>query len=81
MHTIKLKVKDSIYEHLIFFLKSLNQNDLEIIEEIKLKNKQPGQAEDILALLKTKRYAKRPKAELSDVEHQISNLRNDWDSE
>ena len=81
MHTIKLKVKDSIYEHIIFLLKSLNPKELEIIEDKKFENKQAGQAEDILALLKTKRYANRPKSNSIDVEHRISDLRNGWDSD
>lgn len=35
MHTIKLKVGDSIYNHLMFFLKNLKTNELEIIEDTK----------------------------------------------
>lgn len=33
MHTIRLNVKDSIYEHIMFLLKSLDTKELEIIEE------------------------------------------------
>jgi len=33
MHTIQLKVEDSIYTHIMFLLKSLNTKGLEIIEE------------------------------------------------
>ena len=33
MHTIKLNVQDSIYDHIIFLLKNLNTRDLEIIED------------------------------------------------
>lgn len=36
MHTIKLKVGDGIYNHLMFFLKNLKTNELEIIEDKKL---------------------------------------------
>ncbi|MBF0266879.1 MAG: hypothetical protein HQL46_16570 [Gammaproteobacteria bacterium] len=36
MHTIKLKVKDSVYEHVICLLKSLNKQELEIIEDNKI---------------------------------------------
>ncbi|WP_198305453.1 hypothetical protein [Arcobacter vandammei] len=37
MHTIKLKVGDSIYNHLMFFLKNLKTNELEIIEDTQSK--------------------------------------------
>jgi hypothetical protein len=33
MHTIKLNVQDSIYSHVMFFLKNLNSKELEIIED------------------------------------------------
>ena len=33
MHTIKLHVQDSIYEHIMFFLDSINSKKLEIIED------------------------------------------------
>ncbi len=33
MHTIKLQVQDSIYDHIIFLLKSLNTKELKIIED------------------------------------------------
>lgn len=35
MKTIKLNVSDNIYSHLMFFLKSLKSDELEIIEENK----------------------------------------------
>ena len=38
MHTIKLKVGDGIYNHLMFFLKNLKTNELEIIEDKKINN-------------------------------------------
>ena len=34
MHTIKLHVGDGIYAHLMFLLKNLKTNELEIIEDI-----------------------------------------------
>lgn len=40
MHTIKLKVQDSIYSHIMFLLKSLNPQELEIIEDEKVDTKQ-----------------------------------------
>ena len=33
MHTIKLKVHDDIYNHIIFLLNSLNKKKIEIVEE------------------------------------------------
>lgn len=33
MHTIKLNVQDSIYNHIMFFLNNLNSKDLKIIED------------------------------------------------
>ena len=36
MHTIKLKVQDSIYSHIMYLLKSLNQKEIEIIEDKQL---------------------------------------------
>ncbi len=33
MHTIKLNVGDGIYNHLMFLLKNLKTNELEIIED------------------------------------------------
>ena len=35
MKTIKLNVADNIYSHIMFFLKSLKSDELEIIEENK----------------------------------------------
>ena len=32
MHTIKLKVQDSIYSHIMFLLNSLNSKEFEIVE-------------------------------------------------
>ena len=33
MHTIKLNVTDNLYNHLIFLLKNINPEELEIIED------------------------------------------------
>ncbi len=33
MYTIELQVQDSIYDHIIFLLKSLNTKELKIIED------------------------------------------------
>lgn len=48
-------------------------------KQIKQANEQAGLAKDIIALLKTKRYANRPESRQTEVEHRISSLRNDWD--
>jgi len=37
VHTIKLKVQDDVYEHIMFFLKNLNSEQLQIIEDTKIK--------------------------------------------
>ena len=33
MHTIKLNVTDNVYNHLIFLLKNINPEEIEIIED------------------------------------------------
>jgi hypothetical protein len=33
MHTIKLQVQDTMYEHIMFLLKNLNSKELKIIED------------------------------------------------
>ncbi len=40
MHTIKLTVEDSIYNHIMFLLKSLNKKDIKIIEDRVTTNKE-----------------------------------------
>ena len=37
MHTIKLQVEDNVYEHIMFFLKNLNQKELKIVEDKSIK--------------------------------------------
>jgi len=32
MHTVKLEIADSVYSHIMFFLKNLNSKELRIIE-------------------------------------------------
>ncbi len=36
MHTIKIQIKDSIYDHIMFLLKNLNSKGLKIIEDKKM---------------------------------------------
>ena len=38
MHTIKLNVQDNIYDHIMFLLKSLNPNDIAIINDKSIVN-------------------------------------------
>jgi len=33
MHSVKLNIQDSIYEHIMFLLKNLNTKELEIVED------------------------------------------------
>ncbi|MGJ0302194.1 hypothetical protein NG774_02575 [Aliarcobacter cryaerophilus] len=37
MHIVKLKINDDIYNHIMFFLKSLDNNKIKILEEKKQK--------------------------------------------
>ena len=37
MHTIKLEVQDSIYEHIMFLLKNINKREIEIISDDEFK--------------------------------------------
>jgi hypothetical protein len=39
MHTIKLKIHDDIYSHIMFLLKSQDKKKLEIVEDISLLQK------------------------------------------
>ena len=50
MHTIKLKVGDGIYNHLMFFLIYLKTNELEIIEDKKINNTKDSEISDISKL-------------------------------
>ena len=46
MHTIKLKINDDIYNHIMFFLKSLDNNKIKILEEKKQKTVSKDDNED-----------------------------------
>ena len=50
MHTIKLKVGDGIYNHLMFFLNNLKTNELEIIADKKINNIKDSEISDISKL-------------------------------
>ena len=43
MHTIKLQVQDTIYDHIMFILKNLNTKELKIIEYSVSDRKTPPQ--------------------------------------
>jgi len=47
MHTIKLKIQDSIYSHIMYLLKNLNPQEIEIIED-----KEVTHGEDIKSSIK-----------------------------
>ena len=46
MHTVKLKINDDIYNHIMFFLKSLDNNKIKILEEKKQKTVSKDDNED-----------------------------------
>ena len=46
MHTVKLKISDDIYNHIMFFLKSLDNDKIKILEEKKQKTVSKDDNED-----------------------------------
>ncbi len=54
MHTIKIKVDDSVYAHIMYLLNSLNREKVEIIEENK-QNKKLSTKESIKKLFQNKK--------------------------
>ncbi|MGJ0299568.1 hypothetical protein [Aliarcobacter cryaerophilus] len=46
MHTVKLKINDDIYNHIMFSLKSLDNNKIKILEEKKQKTVSKDDNED-----------------------------------
>ncbi|OQA74191.1 MAG: hypothetical protein BWY33_01650 [Candidatus Dependentiae bacterium ADurb.Bin246] len=46
MYTVKLKINDDIYNHIMFFLKSLDNNKIKILEEKKQKTVSKDDNED-----------------------------------
>ena len=62
MHTVKLKINDDIYNHIMFFLKSLDNNKIKILEEKKQKTVSKDDNED------TKLFSN----------HYSANLIEDW---
>lgn len=49
MHTVKLNIGDSIYTHLMFLLRSLNTNEIQIIEDIALDKDNSSETIDMSA--------------------------------
>ena len=46
MHTVKLKINDDIYKHIMFYLKKLDNNKIKILEEKKQKTVSKDDNED-----------------------------------
>ena len=46
MHTVKLEINDDIYNHIMFFLKSLDNDKIKILEEKKQKTVSKDDNED-----------------------------------
>ena len=65
MHTIKLQVQDNVYDHIMFFLKSLNTKELKIVENKRIKKKKS--LEDV--------------AEIQAFSNHSANLIDDWKDE
>jgi hypothetical protein len=40
MHTVKLNIQDSVFDKVIYFLQNLPKNEVEIIEDTKVPNKE-----------------------------------------
>ncbi|MFA7570211.1 MAG: hypothetical protein WCY75_03055 [Sulfurimonadaceae bacterium] len=71
MHTIKLNVGDSIYNHLMFLLKNLKTNELEIIED---KENTTSQEEIDFSKYKIEGFKN-----INDSLQWQNNIRNEWD--
>ncbi len=50
MHTVKLKVGDSIYAHLMFFLKNLKTDELQIVEDSKTATPEDAELKSLMEL-------------------------------
>lgn len=70
MHTIKLNVGDGIYNHLMFLLKNLKTNELEIIEDTEKEIKQD---------IDFSRYKIEGFKKIKDSLQWQNEIRNDWD--
>lgn len=70
MHIIKLKVHDSLYDHIMYVLKNLNNKEIEIIEESKPKKKNDDIVIQTAGLLKS--------SDINLIKWQ-EKLRDEWD--
>ncbi len=73
MHTIKLNVGDSVYTHLMFLLKNLKTNELEIIED-KRYDQTVNNHEIDFAKFKVKSFES-----IKDPVRWQQNIRDEWD--
>lgn len=48
MHTLKLKVQDSVFDKIMYFLQNLPKSEVEIIEERVISKKEPDFIEYLL---------------------------------
>lgn len=48
MHTLKLKVQDSVFDKIMYFLQNLPKNEVEVIEEKKVMHKEEDFIEHLL---------------------------------
>jgi hypothetical protein len=71
MHTIKLNVGDGIYNHLMFLLKNLKTNELEIIED---KENTTTQEEIDFSKYKISAFK-----DINDSLQWQKEIRNEWD--
>jgi hypothetical protein len=72
MHTIKLKVEDSIYSHIMFLLKNINTKELEIIEDKII-------IDDETQILDFSKYQIQAFKDISDPVKWQQEIRSEWD--
>lgn len=72
MHTIKLKVEDSIYSHIMFLLKNINTKELEIIEDKII-------IDDETQTLDFSKYQIQAFKDISDPVKWQQDIRSEWD--
>ena len=79
MRTLRIDVSDSIYEHIIFFLKSLPSNLINISYEKELKkHKQSSTKEQVEELFKTHSTVN-PFQSIDDPVTWQKNIRDEWE--
>lgn len=70
MHTIKLKVHDDIYNHIMFLLNSLDKKKLEILED--------GLKNDVKDDFDFSQFDIKSLKEIKDPLQWQQNIRNEW---